>query len=379
MDTNLKKESPLINILKIAGLVYILLISISLLSAAFKCLGEDFSKALLQMTDNPFLALFIGIFATSLVQSSSSTTSIVVGMVASGVLTVTHAIPIIMGANIGTTVTNIIVSLGHITRKEEFKRAFAGALVHDFFNLMSVCILLPLELTFHVLEKSATFCAIHTFGAEGFSMINPIKPLTKPVTKLCEDLLIKTMGISQHTTGLILAIISIALLFISLYLISRLTKKLMKDRTELILDKALAQAGYIGILIGMIITAFIQSSSITTSILVPLIGSGVLSIESAFPITLGANLGTTVTALMASLTGNISAVTIAFVHLLFNLFGILIIYPFPAIRNIPIFLAKKTAHYTTESRKIAIVCVFSFFYIIPGILAWFFHVETKKR
>lgn len=330
------------------------------------------------MTDNPFLALFLGIFATSLVQSSSSTTSIVVGMVASGVLTVGNAIPIIMGANIGTTVTNIIVSLGHITRKEEFKRAFAGALMHDFFNIISVCIFLPLELTFHILEKTATFCAEYTFGAEGFFMINPIKAATKPVTAWAKNFFIHHMGLTQYTTGIFLAVISLILLFVALYFISRIARKLMKNRTEILLDKALARAGWIGIFLGMIITAFIQSSSITTSLLVPLIGSGILSIESAFPITLGANLGTTVTALLASLTGNIAAVTIAYVHLLFNVFGILLLYPVPFIRKIPILLAKKAALLATESRKLAIACVFLFFYIIPGLLALLVRANTKN-
>ena len=118
--------------------LYIFLLSIGMMGAAFKGFGKGFAEVLLNTTNNSFVGLFIGILATSLVQSSSTTTSIVVGMVASGVLTLGNAVPIIMGANIGTTVTNTLVSLGHVTRREEFKRAIAGATVHDFFNIICV-------------------------------------------------------------------------------------------------------------------------------------------------------------------------------------------------------------------------------------------------
>ena len=82
------------------------------------------------MTSNPLVGLFTGILATTLAQSSSTITSIAVGLVASRALTIEGAIPVVMGANIGTSVTNTLVSMGHITRKEEFRRALAGATVH---------------------------------------------------------------------------------------------------------------------------------------------------------------------------------------------------------------------------------------------------------
>ena len=370
MESFSKRFSTPLNILKIIFLIYILLISISLLSLAFKCFGSGFSDMLMQVTDNPFMGLFLGILVTSIIHSSSTTTSITVGMVASGVLTVQNAVPIVMGANIGTTVTNITVSLAHITRKEEFKRAFAGALMHDIFNIIAVIILLPLELSTGILEKTASFCASRTFGAESFAMINPIKPLTQPVTMFFKDMCINVCGLSIFPTCIILLTCALTLLFFSLFFISTIDRKMMRDKTELMIDKALVKAGWMGIMLGLIITAIIQSSAITTSTLVPLIGAGILSLESAFPITLGANLGTTVTALMASLTGNPAAVTIAFVHLLFNFFGILIIYPIPFIRSIPIKLARIASRYATENRVIAFICIFTFFYIIPAVLAW---------
>ena len=113
------------------------------------------SSTFISATSAPMVALFIGIFATVLFQSSSTTTSLIVGMVSTGIIGLTNAIPMIMGANIGTTVTNTIVSIGHIRRGNEFKRAFAASTVHDFFNMMAVVILFPIEMLFHPLEKSA--------------------------------------------------------------------------------------------------------------------------------------------------------------------------------------------------------------------------------
>ena len=127
------------------GLLFLFLVSIQLVGDSFKLFGRDLAEKVFEYTNHPITGLFIGIFATSLVQSSSTTTSIVVGLVgasAIGVaggkgLSVENAVPIIMGANVGTSVTNTIVSIGHIARGNEFKRAFAAATVHDFFNLLS--------------------------------------------------------------------------------------------------------------------------------------------------------------------------------------------------------------------------------------------------
>jgi len=126
-----------------------------MMGAGFKSFS-GLSENLIASVSNPIMGLLIGILTTSIVQSSSTTTSIVVGLVASNILgadSIRIAIPIIMGANIGTTITNTIVSLGHISRTDEFKRAYGCAIVHDIFNIIVVAILLPLEIYFGFIEK----------------------------------------------------------------------------------------------------------------------------------------------------------------------------------------------------------------------------------
>lgn len=128
----------------LAFMLYLLLVSVSMVGSGFKLASGEHAKSLFEFASHPVAGLMIGLVATALIQSSSTVTSIIVGLVAGG-LPVQIAIPMVMGANIGTTVTNTLVSLGHLRCKEEFKRAFASATVHDFFNLLAVLIFLPLE------------------------------------------------------------------------------------------------------------------------------------------------------------------------------------------------------------------------------------------
>lgn len=349
--------------------VYLFLVSISLMGVAFKGFGKGFSENLLKTTSNPFIGLFIGILATSIIQSSSTTTSIIVGMVASGVMTISNAIPIIMGANIGTTVTNTFVSLGHITRREEFKRAIAGATVHDFFNITCVTIMFPLELATGFLHKIAAAFARLFVNCGGVQCTSPIKLATQPVISFIESLFIDVFRLTPRTGYILILAASIILLFLSLCYIVRLMKSIVMERTEVVLNNVLERRGVIAIFAGLIFTAIIQSSSITTSLLVPLIGTGILTVEGAFPIVLGANVGTTTTALLASLaTGNVSALTIAFVHFLFNVFGVVFIYPIKPLRRLPIRLAKGLGGLAFKKRRYALLYSASVFFLIPIIL-----------
>ncbi|NJN46565.1 MAG: Na/Pi cotransporter family protein, partial [Candidatus Competibacteraceae bacterium] len=151
-------SSNWMNWLFVLGLVYLLLVAVGMIGSGFKAAAGDHAKELFAFASNPFTALVVGTVATALIQSSSTVTSIIVGLVAGG-LPVAIAIPMVMGANIGTTITNTIVSLGHVRQGEEFKRAFAAATIHDFFNLISVVIFLPLEIMFGFLQKTGAYIA----------------------------------------------------------------------------------------------------------------------------------------------------------------------------------------------------------------------------
>lgn len=357
--------SLLLNILILAALLYVFLFSIGLFGAAFKSFFGDSGKQLLSDTSSPVIGLMIGLLATSLIQSSSSTTSIIVGLVAGGALTVQGAIPIIMGANMGTTVTNTLVAMTSMNRRTEFQRAFAGATMHDFFNLMAIAILFPLEQATHFLENSATWMSLQLVGAEGTKYPNPVKAITKPVVHEVQDLLTGNLELGKGTATIIMVAVALAGIFFALTFLTKLLKRVVLNKAEGSFTKKLAGGGMAAMGMGLLITVGVQSSSITTSLLVPLIGAGIIPIEMAFSATLGANIGTTITALLASLTGTPQAVTVALVHLMFNISGILIIYPIKAIRHIPIRLAQGLARKTAEKKYYAFLYMIGIFFIMP--------------
>ena len=368
-ETGTNTAETIFKALMIVFFLYLFLLSISLMGAAFKGFGKGFAEVLFNTTSNSFVGLFIGILATSLVQSSSTTTSIVVGMVASGVITTGNAVPIIMGANIGTTVTNTLVSLGHVTRREEFKRAIAGATVHDFFNLICVAIMFPLELATGFLQKLATQMSEVFIMFGGIKFSSPVMLITKPVVKMISHALVDTAGFSTKMGYTLVLAFSAVLLFMSLFFIVRIMKSLMLERIERVLHKLLGKSGFISIMVGLVLTIMVQSSSITTSLMIPLLGAGLISLRAAFPITMGANIGTTTTAILASLaTGNPAAITIAFVHFLFNFIGVVFIYPVRIMREIPITLATKLGELAARKRRYAFIYVITLFFLVPSTL-----------
>ncbi len=326
--------------------LYGFLLSIDLMSKAFKLAGGGFAERLIYTTSDPLAGLLIGLITTSLVQSSSSTTSITVGLVAAGILDLRLAIPIVMGANIGTTVTNTIVSIGHVTRRKEFQRAFAAGTVHDFFNVLAVAVLFPLELLFHPVERVATLLERLFAGVGGVHLVSPIKAAIKPATHLIADLL---------PWPIVLLALALLLLFASLSQMVRVMRRLVVSRVEGLFSRVLFRNDGAGFLFGWILTSIVQSSSVTTSLVVPLVGTGVLSVRRIYPYTLGANLGTTVTAILASFaTGNPAAIVVAFAHMTFNLMGIAIFYP---AKRIPISLALRLGRVVGRSKRNALFVI----------------------
>ncbi|MFC1800694.1 Na/Pi symporter [Nanoarchaeota archaeon] len=336
--------------------LYMFFVSINMMGVALKFMGKGFAEALIETTSNPFVGLLIGIVATSIIQSSSTTTSMVVGLVAGGGLTLSGAIPIVMGANIGTTVTNTIVSMGHITRKHEFKRAFAGATVHDFFNILAVIVLFPVEMATHVIEKSAVVLSGMFINVGGFKAFNPLKAMTAPAINL--------VGYLVKHPGFVLAV-ALVLLFISLVLVVKVMKSLIMGKVELFIDKFLFKNDFTSFTLGIFVTAAVQSSSVTTSLVVPLVGAGVLTVRKIFPFTLGSNIGTTITAMLAAMaTLNPIAVTVAFSHLLFNIFGIVVLWPF---KKIPISVAEWFGDIVSISKSNTVVFLIGYYmiYMVP--------------
>ncbi len=352
--------------LVIFGSLYLFLVGIGAMGAGFKLEGKGIAEQLIGTEAHPFVALFIGIFATTLVQSSSTTTSIIVGLVAAEALPVKAAIFMVMGANIGTTVTNTVVSLGHITRSNEFKRAFAAATVHDFFNIIVLAVIFPLELYTGFLSSLSRDATEIFAGVGGLEIASPIKIVTKPAINVVQSI--------AMDNGIATVILGILMTFAMLFCLVKALRCLLVSKLENLFDKTLFKTPYRGLALGVFMTVLVQSSSITTSVLVPLVGAGILTIRQIFPVTLGANIGTTITPVLASLAAVANAddpavamvaITVAFDHVLFNILGVILIWPF---RELPIYIANKFADLAMWNRLIPLIYIIVVFYVLPLVI-----------
>ncbi|XP_067893325.1 solute carrier family 34 member 2b [Heterodontus francisci] len=443
-----------VKIVLLVGFLYLFVCSLDILSSAFQLVGGKAAGDIFKdntILANPVAGLVIGILVTVLVQSSSTSSSIIVSMVSSGLLGVRSAIPVIMGTNIGTSVTNTIVALMQSGDRNEFRRAFAGATVHDFFNWLSVIILLPLEVASgylyhlsHVIVKSFDIKS----GEDAPDMLKVItNPLTKLIIQLdksvindiatgdpsaankslikewcktatsiveknvtvpselnctspelcwsdgnntwtlknvsqtihlekCHHLFVNTT-ISDLGVGLILLAASLIILCTCLILVVKLLNSMLKGQVATAIKKIINTdfkypfgwlTGYIALVVGAGMTFVVQSSSIFTSALTPLVGIGVITIERVYPLTLGSNIGTTTTAVIAALASPgetlANSLQIALCHFFFNISGIIIWYPIPFMR-VPIKLAKALGTHTSEYRWFAVAYLLLCFLLLP--------------
>jgi solute carrier family 34 (sodium-dependent phosphate cotransporter) len=356
---------PALRGLLVIFLLYVFLVGIAFLEAGIAASGEGFQEGLLRSVSHPLSGLCAGLLATVLVQSSSVSTATIVGMVGAGTLPLSLAVPMIMGANIGTTVTNTLASLGSIRRAQEFQRAFAAATIHDFFNLFAVAIFLPLELLTGVLSGVAGWLTELLRGAE----FDPAQPGRSPI-RIAVRLPVRYVSEffeSGTVMSALFLLVGLGLIFLALAFITRNMRRLVAGGVERAMNRLIGRGGGgMGILLGIAITVAVQSSSITTSILVPLVAAGILTLPSAYPITVGANVGTTITALLASLAVmRPEGLTIALVHMLFNLFAMAVIFPVRQIRMIPVRLAEKIAAVAVERHMVVLVYGVGLFVVLP--------------
>lgn len=350
--------------------LYVFLVGIKALETGISMLGGGYVDRILGTVATPIAGVAAGMLTTVLVQSSSVTTSALVGLVAAGVLPLESAVFMVMGANIGTTVTNTLASLGHLRQGAYFQRAFAAATVHDYFNLLSVALLLPLEVAFGLVSGIATRFAdaIDGMALGGPGGSSPIKTAISAAVDLIKQA-IEAIDRTEVQAGVMLAI-GVVLIFVGLWVITRQMKKVLSSRMETSINRVLSKGGGApAMLAGLGITVAVQSSSITTSILVPIAAAGVITLQNAYPVTLGANIGTTITALLASIaTDSPDALALALAHTTFNVLGVLIFYPIPQLRRIPILLADFTANVATRRKSLVLAYVVGVFIVAPLIV-----------
>lgn len=341
-------------------IVFVFLLTISMMGQAFTRLTEPAAQSILTVTSDPFIGLFIGLLVTALIQSSSSSTSMIVAAVAAGSISFEDAVPIIMGANIGTTITSTLVSLGYVTKRKEFRKAFAAGAVHDIFNVLTTFILFPLEYNYKILSRLSHEIASHLSISNLFSVEGPVFNINvlffDPITRWI------TQWVPYPVVLLILSFIILigCIKLLSSILYKRLIGKPRVNLENIVFNTPLKAFGW-----GTVITAGIQSSSISTSLIVPLAATSKLSLDKAFNFILGANVGTTITAIIAAMFKSEEAIAVAIAHLLFNVIGVLVFFPFASIRKVPVKMAEYLGLLTLRYRIVGFVYVLLLFFLIP--------------
>ena len=354
--------------------LYLFVCAINVMGSGLKSMGNqsDGLEMIIAHGDNPLIALLGAVLVTAIVQSSSFTTSLIITLVAAGQMPLETAIFAVMGANIGTSITGLIVSLGTMKIRRQFRRAYAAALLHAIPNILTVVILFPLEWISTTMFANGQGLLANTAGylanLLGFQEVtkpaNPIKVITKPVVEFFAFITESIAGVSL-SASVFMALAGLCLLFVALVFLVKNLKGAVLARLEGLFSTVFFRNDFVSWLSGIFSTISVQSSSVTTSLMVPLAGAGAVKLKRAFPFMLGANIGTTVTGLIAAMANpTLAAVTVAIAHVLFNVSHNIIWYP---LRRFPIRLAKSYSALASRSKKWAFIFLGVVFVVIPAI------------
>lgn len=354
-----------LKLLQIFAATAFFLFALNFAGYAFKVAGGEITKSILSVTYNPFISLFIGLLTTAIIHSSSTTTSLIVAAVAAGTLDFSSAIPMVMGANIGTTITSTLVSIGYLNKRKEFRKAIAAGTQHDIFNILVTIILFPLELYYNFLSY---------LSQKVTNYISPIDTLhssTSFTYGLWGNSSIFKWFFSATDDTLVPLITAFVVLIVAIKLFSHLLYDTIFGNLKDKLQRLVFSSPIKAFAWGMGLTATVQSSSVTTPLVVPLVATRKVSLKGSFPFILGANLGTTITAMLAAVSHSNAAISIAIAHVLFNLIGVLIFFPFKFLRKIPTKLASLLGRFTIKNRLIGFIYVLLTFFLIPFLLIYF--------
>eukprot|EP01083_Nonionella_stella_P046421 124319_1 len=388
-------------ILKFARIVFVLIaalyffiFALSLLGESFKIIGARAQGPIFSFVDNPVAGVSVGILTTVLTQSSSTSTSLVVGLVGSGgknTLQVAQAVPIIMGCNVGTALTETVVSFIYSSRPNEFEHAFAAGQLNWIFNSLTAALFLLIEHFSGALEKASLGLAEAVTGGAQGSFDSPLKTIVTPLVGLFiqadsakleqlsrgEDIagsvisggLLSGTCLSDELAAVVTLVVSLIVIIASLLALVKLLASVLKGTASRWVKNALSLHPFFAMLTGLAATLVVQSSSITISTLIPLVAIQVIQIEQILPLAMGANIGTTMTAVLAALsTDSVNALQIAFVHCLFNVAGVVALYPWPWTRHFVLNIAHALGKVMARRRLLSVVHTMTVFVLIPCFL-----------
>jgi len=363
--------------------IFLFITAIEGVKSSWGLIGSQAQQQIITMIEAgtiPVVGVAIGLLATSLVQSSSAvvaaTMASLAGMVASGMpmtSALTFGVPVVLGANVGTTVTNSMVALGHSRDKKEFDTVVPGAIVHDIFNVLNISLFFGLEMTTGLLSKTAVLLSQAVSGAFSigagsvlsFDLLRFLieKPIIAPLAKL----LSRTFG--HLFGGLALLLVSFGGIVLSLSVISSNVKKLVNTTSLKGKISAALKSPFRSVLTGTSVCWTLQSSSIATSLALPFLAAKTIDLKDMYAYTLGCNIGTTIdmSQIYGYMASGIAGISLGVTHILINTIGVTF-WLFTPLKHVPPTIAKRIGNVITSNRMAPLFLigyVGAIFFVLP--------------
>lgn len=354
----------------VLGAVLVMILAIYLILDGAFGLGSAGVARLFDLATHPVIGLLIGIIATASIQSSTAVTALTVTAVGTGGITVSVAVPIILGANIGTTITASIVAFGYLGDRPSFRRAFTAASLHTWYNTIFGLAAFVLEMLFHPLSRLASLVSVSVVGEpteSGRGLYQLYSPL---VDALGVDGLLGSL--SDRRLAAVLAILAGTLLVLgAIRFINAQLAVLTAATTRTLLERSSGASDALGVTSGALVTMSVNASSVTVSSLLPFAVARTLTRREVLSIILGANVGTTLMSLLAALAVpgplGVLAVQAALVHVTFNVVGTLILLIVRPLRDRIIALAEFSGRIAARGYLVAAGVMAAGYFVLPAV------------
>lgn len=358
----------------VVATIAVMFVAVYLILDGASGVGSGAVARLFDLATNPIIGVLIGIVAAASLQSSTTVTALTVAAVGTGGVSVPVAIPIILGANIGTTLTPLLVAFSFVGDRGNFRRAFAAASLHSSFNLVFVMVAFALELAFHPL-RSFTGWVSETLLGEGSQHTptgNVVLELVSPI--------IDTIGFRgwlgdvfpSGVAPVMSILIGTVLIMVSMRVLSSLLSTLTAAKTRTLMERSSGSSEALGLFSGAAATALTQASSVVISSLLPFSVTQSLRQREILAITLGANVGTTLTALLTALAvpGSMGsfAVQAALVHVAFNLGSCLLVFFLKPLRSMLFAMAEFSGRIASRSYSLTAGLIAGGYLALPVVI-----------
>ncbi|GAB3694233.1 Na/Pi symporter [Corynebacterium nasicanis] len=354
----------------VVGAILMMFVAVYLLLDGAYALGSPAVGRLFDFATNPVIGLLIGIMATAAIQSSTAVTALTVMAVGTGGVSVAVAVPIILGANIGTTITPMIVSFSYLGHRRSFRRAFASASLHTWFNAIFVFLAFLLEMLFHPLTRFANLVSVSVVGEGASGTGRELASIFAPLIDALGTQGLLGSLLSPHAAAVASILVGTLLVLGAIRVLNSQLSVLTAATTRTLLERSSGASDALGVLSGAMVTMAVNASSVTISSLLPFAVTRSLKMREALAVTLGANVGTTLMSLLAALAvpGPLGALAVqaALVHVSFNVVSTLLVIVLPPLRRWIIRLAEFSGRVAARGYTLTAVMMAVWYFAVPA-------------